>query len=172
MEIYHRKARWLGLIFGLPALWLALSIAGYTSFSIGSRDTVAAYIVIVVCSLMALLCFFGSTQFYFDNSIKAGIQTRKHFYGEKILLYPYDNIIDVTIRCYKRGNNGTPKYCVGITEQTEAFNQKSVKFTELRAFGGSKLELAAAYEFAKQISDYTKLRFFDDSDSVRAQVDH
>ena len=101
MEVYYRRAWWLGLIFILPALWFSLSLADYTSQNISRSETIAAYAVIGVCFLVALQCFMGSTRFYFDNVAKAGIQTRKHFYGEKIARYPSSDIANVTVRCYR-----------------------------------------------------------------------
>lgn len=170
MEIYYRKVWWLGFIFIIPAFWLSLSVAGYTSLSIKGSDAIAVYVVIGLCFLIALQCFMGSTRFYFDNKAKAGIQVRKHFYGEKIIHFPYSNIIDITIRCYRRGNKGIPRYCVGITESATTFGKNTLKFIELRSFDGAEDERSNAREFAKQISSYTKLSLTDDSDIIRAET--
>ncbi len=172
MEIYYRSARWLGSIFIIPALWLLLSMGGYTSLNIDGSESIAAYVVIGVCFLAALQCFLGSTRFYFDNEAKAGIQIRKHFYGEKIIHHPYSSILSVTIRRYRVGNKEVPRYCVGIIENTRLFSQSATKFTELRSFGGNAEDHSAAQDFAKQISLYTKLNFTDDSDVIRAEIGH
>lgn len=170
MEIYSRKIRWLGIVFIIPALWFSLSLAGYTSQTIKPSETVVAYIVIGVCLVVALQCFVGSTRFYFDNGVMAGIQVRKHFYGEKIIRHLYSDIVDVTVRCYRRGNEGMPRYRVGIRESTTMFGGSAVAFTELRSFGGGVEERLKAQAFAKKISSYTSLKYFDDSDVVRAEM--
>ncbi len=170
MEIYHRKVRWLGFIFIIPVIWFSLTLTGYTSQHLDSSETTAAYVVIGVCLLVALQCFMGSTRFFFDNEASAGIQIRKHFYGEKIVHYPYSNILEVTVRCYRRGNKAVPTYRVGITEGTKLFGQEATQFTELRSFGGTKEDRFAARDFAKEICLYTTLHFTDDSDNVRPDV--
>ena len=170
MEIYFRKARWLGFIFIVPAIWLWLSMAGYTSQAINGSETIPSYIAVGVCLLVALQCFMGSTRFYFDNGAKAGIQIRKHFYGKRIIRFPYSNILNVTIRCYRRGNKGVLVYRVGITERTTMFGQNATKFTELRSFGSAVEDRLAAQDFAKQICIYTKLNLADDSDAIRTEV--
>ncbi|WP_345552594.1 hypothetical protein [Microbulbifer aestuariivivens] len=170
MEIYYRKARWLGFIFIIPAFWLSLSVTGYSSISIKGSEAIAAYAVIGLCFLIALQCFMGSTRFYFDNKAKAGIQVRKHFYGEKIVYFPYSNITGITILCYRRVDTGITRYCVGISESAKIFGQNAVKFIELRSFGGTEDDRSNAREFAKQIGSYTKLSLTDNSDIIRAEA--
>lgn len=172
MEIYHKKLPWLGFVFLVPTIWLSLSIAGYTSLSISSSDLTGVYIAIGVCLVVTLQCFMGSTRFYFDNDEQSAIQVRKHFYGEKIIRIPYENIQLITVRCYQNGAKGLKKYQVGFTENTRLFGHSATKFTPLRIFIGDTSDLSLAREFAQEICSYTTIEFFDDSNTIRAEMGH
>ncbi len=173
MEVYYRKARWLGFIFIAPPIWFSLTLAGYTPQNIKGSEITVAYVVIGICTLVALQCFMGSTRFYFDNGARAGIQIRKHFYGKKVLRFPYSSIQEIAVRCYRRadkGDEGEIAYSVGFTEKTTLFGNDATKFTELRSYDGTDEGRSAARDFAKQICFYTKLDFLDDSETVRLET--
>lgn len=172
MEIYHRRAWWLGLIFIAPPIWLSLSLAGYTSTSIAKSEFVVVCVIIGICLLVALQCFLGSTRFYFDNGEGSAIQIRKHFYGEKVIRFPYSSIIDISVRCYRRGKNTAPSYRVGLTQSEKMFGQSATKFIELKSFGGTDVDRKSALDFARKICSYAQIRINDNSDIVRQDMVH
>ena len=172
MEIYHRRAWWLGLVFIAPSVWLSLSLAGLTSTSIAKSEVVAVYVIIGFCLLVSMQCFFGSTRFYFDSRAGAAVQVRKHFYGEKVIHFPYSTIIDISVLCYGWGKDDNKSYRVGITQSEVMFGQKAKKFTELKSFGGTENDRKAALDFAKEISTYTQISINDNSDVVRPDTGH
>ena len=172
MEIYHRRTWWLGLIFIAPKIWLSLSLAGLTSTTIAKSEVVVVYIIIGICFLVSVQCFFGSTSFYFDNNAGAAVQVRKHFYGEKAIHFPYSTIIDISVRCYRRGKNGNKSYRVGITQSEKLFGQSATKFTEAKSFGGTDNALKSALDFAKEISSYTQISVNNNSDVIRQDAGH
>jgi hypothetical protein len=162
MEIYYRRGLWFSLIFAIPAIAILLIQIDIIEYANKAPDT-AGYIIIGICGFLTILTACASTRLYFDNNEKACIQIRNHFYGQKRVIYPYVDILNIVVRLELNTTNNAGGYKVGFTKATTLFGQAATKYVELRHFGREQSDCLEAVKFAKEICEYTDLNYLDDS---------
>ncbi len=171
MEIYNHRARWLSIVFFIPAVLVFLLEIDVLSHD-DDLPWYVSYIIISVCVLVSLQCFFASTRLYFDNQSKHIYQVRKYFYGKKIVSHSYSEIKNIEVRFSRKvyssphQPSGPPRYKVGFTEKTTMFGQEATRFEQLREFGGEQKDYKEAMDFAKNVSEYSGIRLHDDSQVI------
>ena len=167
MQIYYRRGLWFSLVFAIPAilvLLVQLDIVEYAS----RTSATTSYIIIGICGFLTILTAFSSTRLYFDNGKKACIQARSHFYGKKLVIYPYGKILNIVIRLNLNTADSVGGYQVGFTQAAIVFGQAATKYIELRHFGSEQSDYLSAVNFAKEICEYTGLSQLDESKIKRS----
>ena len=162
MEIYFRRGLWFSLIFAIPAIVVLLIQIDIIEYANKAPDT-AGYIIIGICSFLTILTVFASTRLYFDNNEEACIQVRNYFYGQKRVIYPYVDILNIIVRLEHNKTDDVGGYKVGFTQETILSGQAATKYIELRHFGSEQSDYLDAVKFAKGICEYTSLNYLDDS---------
>lgn len=166
MEIYCRKGIWLGAVFGAVAVSLLMAQLGVIDTTNVPSKRVG-YIIISIISFFALLAGSASTRLYFDNSERACIQDRTHFWRTKRLVYPYEDILNIEVRLSRRTSNNVGGYEVGFTQETSMFGQKARKYIQLRYFGSTSEDYRDAVKFAKDVCEYSTIAYKDDTQIIR-----
>ena len=167
MEIYYRKLKWLSLIFAAAAL--AIILVEFDVIEVSDKpSSLVLYSIFAVCSFFVLLIVFASTRLYFDNSEQACIQERNHFYGQKRVIYPYVDILNIVVRQVRNTTDDVGGYKVGFTQEAKLFGQAGTKYIELLHFGSEQSDYMDAVKFAKEICEYTGLNYSDHSKIKRS----
>jgi hypothetical protein len=162
MEIYYRRGLWFSFIFAIPTIVVLLIQIDIIEYANKAPDTVG-YIIIGICGFLTILTVFASTRLYFDNNEKACIQVRNHFYGKKLIIYPYVDILNIVVALKRDSDHAIAAYRVGITQETMLFGRLATKYIELRYFGTEQVDYVGAVKFAKEICSYSELSYLDDA---------
>jgi len=162
LEIYHRKAPLLGVVFLIPLVLVILVQWDIIEYS-NKAPNMVGYIIIVVLALVVLLTLFGSTRLYFDNNEQACIQLRAQFYGTKRIVYPYSEIVNIVVALNFDSHNSMHIYKVGFTQEAKLLGMPAKQFHELRAFGKDHNNYVDAVLYARNLSKYTGIAFLDDT---------
>lgn len=162
MEIYYRKAFWVSPIFAIPAISVLLIQLDIIEYGNKVSDVVG-YSIVGVCSFFTILTLFGSTRLYFDNVEQACIQIRKQFYGQKKLIHPYSDILNIIVRYRRDNDQASAAYKVGFTKERVLFGQTATEFHELRYVGIENKHYLESIKYAKEICKYSGLSYLDET---------
>jgi len=171
MEIYHKKQRWVGVLFVLPLVFFSLEIFGVLDGEEPrTSDIIAGSVAICIGIAVVLQSLFGSTRFYFDNEYRRGVLEKKYFPQTKFEYFSYADISAIALRCYRRGKSGSLMYKIGFLYNKDKSTSGESIFYPLRSFSEKESGRFSAQKLATEISSHTKITYKDESGKIRIEV--